>query len=99
MARFPTPHTLCTHPYHGPNELTRGYRSIQLDYRQTLFLGGGGDNFQLQIQNCVARRSNFHCRDRSLGHSAENLSLQIQSLSLEFQLISITDTDFELKTN
>ena len=29
---------------------------------------------------------------------AENLSLQIQSLPLEFQFISLTDTDFGLKT-
>ena len=37
---------------------------------------------QLQIQNCVARRSNFHYRDRSVGVSAENLLLQkIQILS------------------
>ena len=55
------------------------YRSIQFDYTQTLFLGG--INFQLQIQNLAARRINFHYRDRSVGISAENLSLQIQILS------------------
>ena len=43
---------------------------------QRLFLGR--INFQLQIQNRAARRINFHYRDRSLGISAENLSLQIQ---------------------
>ena len=55
------------------------YRSVQIDYRQTLFLGR--INFQLQIQNRAARRINFHYRDRSVGISAESLSLQIQILS------------------
>ena len=55
------------------------YRSIQIDHRQTLFLGG--INFRLQIQNRAARRMNFHYRDRSVGISAENLSLQTQVLS------------------
>ena len=50
--------------------------SIQTDYSL------GGINFQLQIQNRAARRINFHHRDRSVGISAENLSLQIQILSL-----------------
>ena len=36
---------------------------------------------QLQIQNRSARRINFNNRDRSVGMSAENLSLQIQILS------------------
>ena len=53
-----------------------GYRSIQIDYRQRPFLGG--IHFQLQIQNRAARRINCHCRDRSVGISAENLSLLIQ---------------------
>ena len=41
------------------------YRSIQIDYRQTFFLGG--INFQLQIQNPAARRINLNYRDRSVG--------------------------------
>ena len=56
------------------------YRRVQIDYRQRLFLGG--INFQLQVQNRASRRMNFHYRDRSVGISAENLSLQIQILSL-----------------
>ena len=55
------------------------YRRIQIDYRQRCFLGG--IKFRVQIQNRAARRINFHYRDRSLGISAENLSLQIQILS------------------
>ena len=56
-----------------------GYRSIQIDYTQTLSLRG--TSFRLQIQNRAARRINFHYRNRSVGMSAENLSLQIQILS------------------
>ena len=48
------------------------YRSLQIDYRQTLSLGG--INYQLQIQNRAARRINFHYSDRPLGISAEKLS-------------------------
>ena len=48
--------------------------SIQITDR--LFLGA--ISFQLQIQNRTARRVNFHCRDRSVGISAEYLSLQVQ---------------------
>ena len=55
------------------------YRSIQNYYRQTFILRA--INFQLQIQNPAARRMNFHYRNRSVGMSAENLSLQIQILS------------------
>ena len=56
------------------------YRSIQIDYRQTLFWRGV--HFHLQIQNRAARRINFHHRDRSLGISADNHSVQILLLSL-----------------
>ena len=56
-----------------------GYRTIQINYRQTLSLRGS--NFQLQIQNCAAKGINFHYRNRSVGMSAENLSSQIQILS------------------
>ena len=56
-----------------------GYRSIQIDYRQTFFLVV--INFQLKIQNRAARRIKIHYRDRSLGISAGNLSLQIQTLA------------------
>ena len=59
--------------------LIKGHRSIQIGYRQTL--SRRGINFRLQIQNRAARRLNFHYRDRSVGISAENLSLQIQILS------------------
>ena len=61
------------------NMHTKVYRSIQIDFRQTLLLGG--IEFQLQIQNRAARRMNFHYRYRSMGISPENLSLQIQLLS------------------
>ena len=40
----------------------------------------GEINVQLQIHNRVARRIYFHYRDRSVGMSAENPSLQIQVL-------------------
>ena len=66
------------------------YHSIQNHYRQTSFLRAV--NFQLQIQNLAARRINFHHRDRCVEMLAEKLSLQIQ-------LLPITDTDFVLKTN
>ena len=72
------PTVLCWRPSIG----VRGrfdYRSIQIDYRQRLFLGE--IIFQLQIQNRAARRINCHYRDRSVGISTENLSLQIQILS------------------
>ena len=46
----------------------------------TLFLGG--ISFQLQIQDRAARRIDVHYRDRSVGISAESVSLQIQILSL-----------------
>ena len=56
------------------------YRSIKISYRQTFSLGE--IYFQLQIQNRAARRMNFFdYKDRSLGMSAESLSLQIQILS------------------
>ena len=55
------------------------YCSTQNYYRQTLILRA--INFQLQIQNPAARRINFHYRNRSVGISAENLSLKIQILS------------------
>ena len=61
--------------------LVTATRSIQIDYRQRLFLGG--INFQLQIQNRAATRINCHYRDRSVGISVENLSLQIYRFSLE----------------
>ena len=51
---------------------TLEYRSIQIDYRQTLFLGE--INFQLQIQNLAARRIAFHYGDRCVGISGDNLS-------------------------
>ena len=57
----------------------------------------GGINFRLQIQKRAARRISFHYRDRSLGISAENLSLQIQILS-GIPINSITDADFGLET-
>ena len=60
----------------GSNQKT--YRSIEIDYRQTLLLEE--IHFPLQIQNRAARRINFHYRDRSVGMSAENLSFQIQIL-------------------
>ena len=40
-----------------------------------------GNKLQLQIQNGAARRIHFNYRSRSVGMSAENLSLQIQILS------------------
>ena len=73
------------------------YRSIQIDCRQTLFLGRGGGNFQLQIQNRAARRVNVHYRDRSVAMSAEIRHYRYRFFP-EFQLISITDTAVELKT-
>ena len=77
------------------NPILHVYRSIQIDHRQTPFLGG--INFQLQIQNRAARRINSHYRDRSVGISAQ-ISHYRYRFSLEFQLISITDTEFGLKT-
>ena len=48
------------------NKLFGGiYRSIQIEYRQTLILEG--ITFQLQIQNRAAKRIAVHYRDRSLG--------------------------------
>ena len=55
-------------------------------------------NFKWQIQNCAARGMNCHYRDRSVGISAESLSVQIQILSW-IPSISITDTDFRLEPN
>ena len=56
-----------------------------------------GNYIQVQLQNRAAMRINFHDRDRSVGMLAENLPLQMVD-SLEFQLMSITDTDFGFKT-
>ena len=72
------------------------YRSIEIDYTQTFFLGE--INYQLQIQNRAARRTNFHCRDRSVD-SWQRISHYRYRFSLEFQLITIADTDFRPKTN
>ena len=51
------------------------YRSIQNNCRQTYF--------RLQIQNCAARRSNCHCRNRSVRMSAE-ISYYRYRFSLQF---------------
>ena len=55
------------------------YRSIQVNYRQTFSLQD--ITFQLQMQSGAARRINFDYRGRSVGMSAESVSLQIQILS------------------
>ena len=75
-------------PLHGP------YRSIQNDYRQTFF--PRAIHFELQIHNRAARRINFHYR--SVGMLAEIPHCR-HRFCLEFQFISITDTDFVLKMN
>ena len=75
-------------------EVACNYRSIQIDYRQTLFLRG--INFQLQIQNCAAGRINCHYRDRAVEISAE-ISHYRYRFSPEVQLPSITDTGFGLR--
>ena len=49
------------------------------------------------MQNRATRGINLE-RDRSVGMSAETLSLQTQ-ISPKLQLISITDTKFGLETN
>ena len=64
------------------------HHSIQIDYRQTSFLRQ--INVQSHIQDRAARRVDFHYRSRSVGMSAENLSLQICRFSLEFQFMFIT---------
>ena len=62
------------------------YRSIEIDYRQTFFLGR--INVQLQIQNRVAGRINFHYRDRSGNISRKSLLTDAGSFlnSSEFPL-------------
>ena len=60
-----------------------GYRSIQIYYRQTSFLGE--ILFQLQIQGCAARRTNCYVWDRSEGMVAE-ISHYRYRFSLELQL-------------
>ena len=72
------------------------YRSIQIYYRQRFFLGGM--NFRLQIQNRTARRINS-IAETDLWEFQQKISHYRHRFSLEFQLISITDTDFGLKTN
>ena len=64
--------------------------------RKTVLLGGV--NLKLQIQNRAARRIHFHYKDRSVGMSAENISLQIQILSL-IPLNFHPDADFGLEKN
>ena len=54
------------------------YRSIQINYRQTPFLGG--INFQLQIQNRAARRINYHYREISGNFSRKSLITGTDSL-------------------
>ena len=49
------------------------------------------------MQNHAARRIQFHYRDRSLKTIQQKISYYRYGFSLEFQLISITDTDFGLK--
>ena len=66
------------------------YRSIQIDYRQTLCLGR--INFRLLIQN----RSAFPWQ-RPISGNSSRISHYRYRFSLEFQFISITDTDIGLK--
>ena len=44
---------------------------MQIDYRQTLWLGELISNLYLQIQNRAAKRMNCHYRNRSVGMSTE----------------------------
>ena len=79
---------LCTESYaliFGPRPygpvlgcLVKERKSKEIDYRQILVLGE--KNFRLQMQNRATRRVVF-ITEISVGISAENLSLQIQSLS------------------
>ena len=62
------------------------YRSIQIDYRQRLFLGG-------MPEELIA------ITETDLWEFPQKISHYRYRFSLEFQLISITDTDFGLKTN
>ena len=74
--------------------VTQLYRSIQIDYRQTLFLGKLHYTYRIVLPEGLISITEtdlweypqkiFHCRYR---------------FSLDFPLISITDTDFVLKTN
>ena len=67
-------------------------RTIQIDYRQTLFLRE--INFQVQTQNHAARRIDFDYRDRSVGMSAENLSL-LKNLLTPLFLMGCFPVDFQ----
>ena len=69
------------------------YRSIRIDYRQT-FSGELISNWQMQ--NRAARRINS-VTETDLWRYQQKISHYRYRSSLEFELISITDTDFGLE--
>ena len=79
-------------PYGGGNT----YRSIQIDYRQRLFLGQINSNYRYRIE---LPEELMAITETDLWEFQQKISHYRYRFSLEFQLISITDTDFGLKTN
>ena len=76
--------------------LSRNYRSIQIDYRQTLFAGEKSiSNYRYRIG---LPEELLSITETDLWKCLQKISLYRYEFSLEFQLISITDTGFGLKT-
>ena len=76
--------------------LSLGYRSIQIDYRQTFFLRTIYCNYRYRI---VLPEELISITETDLWECLQKISRYRYIFSLEFQLIGITDTDFGLKTN
>ena len=73
---------------------TFGYRSIQIDYRQTLSLGEFISNYRYRI---VLPEELIAVTETDLWECLQNISHYRYRFSPKFQLISITDTDFRPK--
>ena len=72
------------------------YRSIQIDYRQTLFWGELISNDRYRI---AAPEELISVTQTDLWEFQQKISHCRYRFSLELQLVSITDTDFGLKMN
>ena len=75
------------------------YRSIQIDYRQTLFLGG--TNFSKYRCRCriALPEESISITETDLWKFQQKISHYGYRFCLELQITSITDTDFGLGTD
>ena len=81
---------------HAACNMTSIYRSIQIDFRQRLFLGALICNYRYRI---ALREESVSITETDLREFQQKISHCGHRFPLEFLLSSITDTDFGLKTN